>query len=137
MSSSKCYKVKEDLIIKTIRNFKQFFRIATNNELFVCEEDLEKHNKKRKDFEKSIVFFGVLSAAVVILLIGTILLSGRFDVFAIFSAFLIGGFILLFAVTFKYAPAIEMDPTARGEKKAPIPEELKSLEKEGEAKKER
>ena len=135
MSGKKSHKVIEDHIIKTIRGFKQFFKIAANNELCVCEDDLAKHLEKRKSFEKSMIFIGVLSAAVVILLIGAIVLSGRFDIFAIFSALLIGGFIVLFGILFKYAPALEERPGARGEKKAPIPEEFKSLEDKGVPKK--
>jgi hypothetical protein len=131
MSGKKCHRVQEDHIIRTIRGFKQFFRIAANNELVVCEDDMDKHLEKRKSFEKSMIFIGVLSAAVVILLIGAILLSGRFDVFAILSAFLIGGFIVLFGILFKYAPALEERPGAHGEKKASIPEEFEPLEAKG------
>jgi len=122
MSGKKSYKVKEDRIIDTIRGFKQFFGIAQNNELCVCEDDLDKHLEKRRSFEKSMIFIGVLSAAVVILLVGAIVLSGRIDIFAIVSAFLIGGFIILFFLLFKYAPDLMENPQARGEGKPSAPE---------------
>lgn len=126
ISGKKAYKVKEDKIIGTIRSFKRLFRIAANNELYVCEDHYKEHLAKRKSFERSIIFFGVLSAAIVILLIGTIILSGRFDIFAILSAIVIGFFVLLFSIVFKYTPALENSSQIKG--KAPLPSELKPLE---------
>jgi len=120
--------VKEDQIIGTIRAVKQFFHIAANNELYVCEDDVQVHLERRKSFERSLIFFGVLAAIVVLLLIGNMLLSGRFDIFAFISAFVIGAFILLFALVFKYAPAIEKTPSLVG--KPSLPLELEELDKE-------
>ena len=117
--------VKEDSIIRFIRVVKQTFRVAANNELYVCDEDLPAHLQRRRSFERSIIIFGVLAAIVVVLLIGTILLSGRFDIWAMFSALIIGLFILLFVFVFKYAPAIE---GIAPEHKAPLPFELKIFE---------
>jgi hypothetical protein len=48
---------------------------------------------------------------------------------------LIGGFIILFGIIFKYAPTLEERPGARGDKKAPLPQELKPLEDKGTPKK--
>lgn len=135
VAGKSAYPVKEDFIIRTIRGFKQTFRVAANNELYVCEDDLEAHREKRKSFEHSLIFFGVLSAAVVILLIGTILFSGRFDIFAILSAIIIGFFILLFAVVFKYAPAMEKVPSREG--RPVLPEELEKFEEKAVSKKKR
>ena len=118
--------IKEDNIIRMIRAVKQVLRIAANNELYVCEDDLAIHLQRRRSFERSIILFGVLSAIVVVLLIGTMLLSGRFDIWAILSAFIVGVFILLFAFVFRYAPAVE--GVSSEEKKAPLPEELKQLD---------
>jgi hypothetical protein len=117
--------IQEDFIIRSIRKIKQTIKIATNNELYVCSDDLEAHKKKRKSFERSMIFFGVLAAAVVLLLIATILLSGRFDIFAIISAFIIGAFILIFSIVFKYAPNIQSGPPIAGP--APVPEELEKI----------
>jgi len=125
--------IKEDLIIRTIRAIKQFFHIATNNELYVCEDDIPVHEQKRKSFERSLLFFGVLGAVVVLLLIGNLFLSGNFDPLAILSAFIIGAFVLLFALVFKYAPALEKTQEVVGGKPSLPPEleELEKTEKEG------
>jgi len=136
--------VKEDAVIRAIRGVKQAFRIAANNELYVCEEDIPKHREKRREFERSLLFFGVLAAVVVILLVALVLLSGRFDAAALLSALVIGVLILLFAIVFKYAPAMEKEPEVVGAipesgeaeesrgKKPPLPESLRELEESGE-----
>jgi len=123
--------IKEDNIIRLIRALKQTFRIAANNELYVCEDDLAVHLQRRRSFERSMILFGVLSAIVVVLLIGTMLLSGRFEIWAVFSALIVGVFILLLAFVFRYAPAVE--GVSSEEKKPPLPEELKPLEEAGKA----
>ena len=120
MAGKKATPIREDFIIKSIRKVKQTVNLATNNELYVCDDDMEEHKKKRKSFERSMIFFGVLAAAVVILLLGTILLSGRLDIFAIISAFVIGAFILLFSIVFKYAPNIDEGAIKVGKPAAPV-----------------
>ncbi len=130
--------VKEDFVIRSIRRAKTFLNIAQNNELFVCEDDLEAHRKRRKEFERSLVLFGVLAAIVVIVLLATLLMSGTLDIIAFLSAIAIGLFILLFAFVFKYAPALDVPVPAEGPeweeeepakaKKPPLPEELEGLE---------
>jgi hypothetical protein len=119
--------VRDDAIIRSIRKVKQSLNMAQNNELCVCEDDVPAHEKRRKEFERSLVLFGVLAAMVVILLVATLLLSGRFDIVAFLSAVLIGVFILLFAIVFKYAPALDRPDEARG-KKPKLPEELEEIE---------
>jgi hypothetical protein len=121
--------IKEDAIIRTIRGVKQFFRIAANNELYVCEDDIPKHMEKRRGFERSLIFFGVLAALVVILLAGSLVLSGHFDIVAFLFAIVLGLLILVFAVVFKYAPAIEQGPAVVGGKPR-LPDELKELDEE-------
>ncbi len=124
--------VKDDAIIRSIRKVKSAFNIAQNNELYVCEDDIPVHDKRRKEFERSLVLFGVLAAVVVILLVLTIIMSGRFDIFAFISAILIGLFILLFAIVFKYAPALDKGP-GEGPKagKPKLPEALEEIESKG------
>ena len=122
VSGKKAVPVQEDAVIRSIRRVKQALRIAKNDELYVCDDDLARHREKRKSFERSMIFFGVLSAAVVLLLIGTIVLSGKLDIFAILSAFMIGAFILLFSVLFKYAPNLRETPARVGNPQ--VPEEL-------------
>lgn len=107
VAGKKAAKVREDRIIKAIRKLKALFKIAAGNELYVCEEDLPKHLKRRKSFEKNILFFGILAVFVVMLLLFIIFMSGRFNLWVIISSLFIGVFILLFALIFKYAPGIE------------------------------
>jgi Ca2+/Na+ antiporter len=98
----------------------------------VCEDDVPVHEKRRKEFERSLVLFGVLAAVVVILLVLTIIMSGHLDFFALLSAILIGLFILLFAIVFKYAPALDRGP-GEGPKvgKPKLPEALADMESKG------
>jgi len=124
--------IKEDFIIRGIRSFKQFFHIAANNELYVCADDVPVHEKRRGEFERSMIFFGVLSSLVVIILIGTLLLSGRFDIFAFISAIVIGVFILLLSVVFKYSPALKKDIDLVQGRKPVLPKELEAAEEKSE-----
>jgi len=133
VSGRRAVKVKEDRIIKAIRKIKQTFNIATNNELYVSEECIPKHKERRRAFERSMLSFGILAAIIVVLMLSSIVLSGKFDLGMIISAFLIGGFILLFALIFKYTPAVEGEvaaavpgtPVPRKEEKAQVPKEEK------------
>jgi|GEM_PF-1001448 len=122
--------IKEDAIIRTIRGVKQFFKIAQGNELYVCEADIQKHMEKRRGFERSLIFFGVLAALVILLLVGSLLLSGHFDIIAFLFAIVLGLLILVFAVVFKYAPGLDQGPAMVG-RKPPLPAGLEELE-EGE-----
>jgi len=109
VSGKRAVKVKEDRVIRVIRKIKQTLNMATNNELYVSEECIPKHKERRRAFERSMLFFGILAAVIVILMLSSIFMSGKFDLGLIVSAFLIGGFILLFALIFKYTPAVDGD----------------------------
>ncbi|MBU0591819.1 hypothetical protein KKF81_01925 [Candidatus Micrarchaeota archaeon] len=100
--------VKEDRIIRIIRKVKKALNIAQLNELYVCEDDLKKHKERRKTFEKSMLFASVLAGVIVLIMIGALVLSGRFDIGALVSAFIIGAFVLILPI-FRYAPALESD----------------------------
>jgi hypothetical protein len=106
MGGVKAVPVKEDRIIKTIRAVKRAMGIAQMNELYVCETDLAEHMKRRKSFEKSLLFASVLAGLIVVVVLVALLLSGRFDLWAIISSLIIGGFILVLPL-FKYSPAVE------------------------------
>ncbi len=107
VAGKRAVKVKEDRIIRLIRIVKQKLNIAANNELYVCEKDIDKHIKRRKDFEKNMVFFSILAGLVVLAMVASMLLSESLNIWAVFSSIVIGMFILTFAVVFKYAPALE------------------------------
>lgn len=106
IEGTRAVRVKEDRIIRTIRTIKKFLGIAQMNELYVSEEHLEEHLKRRRSFEKSMLFASVFSGLIIIVVVVALLLSGRFDLWAIFSALIIGVFILALPL-FKYAPAVE------------------------------
>ena len=98
--------VKEDRVIRTIRAIKKKLKIAQMNELYVSEKCLPEHLKRRRSFEKSLLFASVIAGLILVVVIVALLLSGRFNLWAIVSAFIIGGFVLLLPL-FKYTPAVE------------------------------
>lgn len=98
--------VREDRIIKTIRSIKTFFHMAQNNQLYVCEADMQKYIERRKSFEKSMLFASVFAGLIVILIVGALIISGHFDIWAVVSAIVIAIFILMLPL-FKYFPAVE------------------------------
>ena len=107
LTSGKAARVKDDPVINSIRGVKKLFHVSQNNELFVCEKDLQNHAEKRTKFEKDMLLFSGL--AVVIFLVLTVLpiFSGRFQVSMFLSSVFIGFLIILFGVILKYAPAVE------------------------------
>ncbi len=111
VEGKKAARVKEDRIIKTIRAIKQMFGIAQMNELYVSEEHLEEHMKRRKSFEKGILFASVLAGLIMVIVVVSLILRFRFDLWAIISAFIIGAFIMALPL-FKYSPALESDKPA-------------------------
>ena len=106
VSQGKAARVKDDAVIQGIRGLKRLLRIAQNNELYVCEKDLPVHAEKRKKFEKELLIIGGVAIAVLFLLIGLPLLSGRFDISLFVSSIFISFLIVLFGILFKYAPAV-------------------------------
>lgn len=112
--------VRDDRVIRTIRSVKKFFGIAQMNELYVSVPHIEEHRKRRRAFEKSLLFASVFAGLIIVVVIFSLVLSGRFDVWAIASAFIIAGFVLALPL-FKYSPALEArDPIVVG-KSAPRP----------------
>ncbi len=100
-------KVKDDVVITTLRRIKSKLNIAKNNELFVCMADIEKYQKKRKSFERNLIICSAVSAIVLLLFIIVSLLSFKFDVLGFFSVFVIIFFILALPILV-YAPAVEV-----------------------------
>ena len=99
--------VKEDNILRAIRSIKKFLRIAKMNELYVTKPYLEEHKKRRKSFERSVLFSSIIAGFVILLsIIFPIINKGMLDLSLIFLAFILAGFILALPL-FKYTPAIE------------------------------
>jgi hypothetical protein len=106
--------VRDDRVIKTIRAVKKFFGIAQMNELYVSVPHLEEHKKRRRSFEKSLLFASVFAGLIIVVVLFSLFFSGRFDLWAIASAFIISGFVLALPL-FKYSPALEaVDPKVVG-----------------------
>ncbi len=109
VSGKKAYPIKEDRVIRAVRAAKKALGIARMNELYVCENCLEKHKVRRQSFEKSMLFATVLGGLIVIVMLGMILLSGKLDAWAVVSSLIIGGFVMLLPF-FRYAPAVQLPP---------------------------
>ncbi len=102
----KAVKVKEDRVIVAIRKIKQLFGIAKNNELYVSEEYLEEHKKRRKEFEKVMLIASILASIILVLFLIVSFLSGRFELGSL-AAYLILATVLLLLPLFKYVPSVE------------------------------
>ncbi len=98
--------IKEDRIIRTIRSIKKMLRMAKMNELYVCESCVQKHTERRKTFEKHMLFGSVFAGVVIVIMVGAMLFTGKLDLWAFLSAFIVAGVILCLPI-FKYAPAID------------------------------
>lgn len=105
--TGKALKVKDDFIINSIRSIKKLFRVAQNNQLFVCDKDIAVHREKRKKFEKELLVISAIVVIIILLLNGLPLLSGRFQFSMLLSSIFIAILIIVFAILFKYAPAVE------------------------------
>jgi len=109
VSGRKAYPIKEDRIIGAVRTIKKSLGIAKMNELYVCENCLDKHKARRQSFEKSMLFGSVLGGLIVIVLLGLIVLSGKPDPWSIVSSLVIGGFVMALPL-FRYTPAVQLPP---------------------------
>jgi len=130
VGGTKAIKIREDRVIRGIRAVKRALKISKENELYVCEKCLEVHKERRKSFEKTMTFFAVLAGLVVILLLITIGLSGRIEVWTILSAVMIGVLLLFFSLVFRYVPATVstepvMIPAEKMQMKKPVRKKIK------------
>ena len=141
VSGREAVPIREDRIIHAIRTVKKALRIAQMNELYVCSDCMEEHIKKRKSFEKTMLFASILAALLALLVIISPLLSGRLDLWSLFSGFVLAALVFTLPIYFKYAPAVEAAPLpakpapdllvkiVRPEKKKPKPKRKKSRKK--------
>lgn len=107
VNGKRAVKVKEDRIILALRAAKRALKISRENELFICEDCFEKHEKRRKSFEKTMLIFAVVAALIIVLMVFTIILSGRLELWAILSGILIIALLAVFSIIFKYVPATD------------------------------
>jgi hypothetical protein len=120
VSGKMAYPVKWDRFLSIILTIKKALHIAQMNELYVCEDCLQKHQERRAAFERSMMLAGVLAGIIILLILSTLILGGRFDAFAFFAGILLAVVMLLFPL-FRYAPALEGMPTKPFGKQFSIP----------------
>ncbi|MEM4194852.1 MAG: hypothetical protein QXY05_00935 [Candidatus Anstonellales archaeon] len=101
------YRVKEDIVIESIRKIKKKLNMAKNNELFVCREDYEKYKEKRKQFERNFTFASALAAAILLLLIIVPIFFGSLPSIANILFGIVVGIFLIFMALISYLPALE------------------------------
>lgn len=127
--------VKEDWVIRGIRSVKQRLNIARNAQLVVCADCLEKHEEKRKKFEKNLVMYAGIAVILTFLLLAFALFFGsNTDLWAILRILFLGAcLVALFVVLafFHYVPAVQ----GAGGKKLGIKAGVKKEEKKAKPKK--
>ncbi len=124
--SGNAAKVKNDGVIDAIRKIKNALKVAQNNELYVCNADMQAYADRRKKFEKDVVAYGVLALAVVIMLVGLPLLGGKFDIIVLIYSLLLGTIVFVLGAMIKYVPAIEKI-TVQPTEKIEVPTKKKTV----------
>ncbi len=103
--------VLDDVVINSIRWLKQKLGIAAKNRLYVCEECVPEHKKRRASFEKTLVFYGAIG---VIIILAVLLLSPKIG--SLLVAIFFGLFVLALSLL-HYVPAVEEIPERKETKK--------------------
>ncbi len=129
--------IKQDAIIRTIRNIKRKMGILQNNELVVSDECLEQYKKKRSKFEKMAVIHTTVAAIVILILVfAPLLLGAPFNIMTIFFAFILGIMIAALALL-SYVPGLDTGKEAKPRTPAQVAKKLapkKAAYKSGKAK---
>ena len=100
--------VRDDVILRTIRNVKTRLGIRRGFTLVVCDADLETYKKKRQKFEKMAVLHATAAVIVVaILFLAPIILGAPFSIVNLFFALVLGIMIAALAIL-SYVPGLEM-----------------------------
>lgn len=104
--------VKEDRVIQFIRGVKNRLGIAKGYRLVVCNSCWAEYEKKRKSYERSMLTWLVLGAALLVVMLILFLLTGRINLFnMIMTVFMIAVlFLIMAALVFisRYIPKTEM-----------------------------
>ncbi|MEM0438015.1 MAG: hypothetical protein QXU54_01815 [Candidatus Micrarchaeia archaeon] len=93
--------VKEDYLIAAIRAVKRLFKMEAGNKLVVCDECYPAYSKKRGEFEKGLLIYGIIGMAIMLLL-----LIMSFSLGSLISGLLMLLFLLILA-HIKYTPKVE------------------------------
>ena len=108
--------VADDLVIRSLRRAKQWLHIARNNELVVCESDLEAHRKKRQGYERNLAVYMVIAGIVLVLLVFLPIFTTGFSLYAVLVGLLFAALLVLMPVITSHTPALA------GAQKAPADE---------------
>jgi hypothetical protein len=99
--------VADDLVIKSIRRAKQALHIAKNNELVVCENDLEAHRKKRQGYERNLAVYVVIAGIVLVLLVIVPFFTSGFSAYSFILGVLLSALLVLLPVVTSHTPALD------------------------------
>jgi len=104
--------VKEDNIIKFIRSIKKRLGVAKGYSLDVCSDCWAKYEEKRKNYEKSMLTWLVIGAALIVIMLLLIILTGWINFVNMITtilmlAILLGIMIGLVFIS-RYVPKTEM-----------------------------
>lgn len=91
--------VVDDIVIRVIRKIKTILRVVQGNRLVVCKDCLAEHAKRRAEFEKTVVVYGVLATLIFLVLI---FLSPRLP--SVLSGIIFAVFIMSLALIRYVAP---------------------------------
>jgi len=109
--------VADDAVIRFIRRAKQSLNIAKNNELVVCEKDLDIHKGKRQGYERNLALYMVIAGIVLVLLVFLPIITSGFSAYAVAVGALFAALLVLMPVLTSHTPALA-SKTA-GQKKTP------------------
>ena len=124
------YAVADDAVIRFIRWAKQAPNIAKNNELVVCEKDLDVHAKKRQGYERNLAIYMVIAGIVLVLLVFLPIFTTGFSVYAVAVGILFAALLVFMPVLTSHTPSLVqkmeekkitlIEKKAAGKKKSPI-----------------
>jgi len=99
--------LKNDVVIRFIREWKRKFGILKGNELVVCSEHLAKYTEKRKNFERNLVLYATIAVIVAIgVPILPLLMGASFNFTSICFSLVLA--VMIFALSIlKYVPALD------------------------------
>ena len=98
--------VADDAVIRLIRKAKQSLNIAKNNELVVCDKDLEFHKKKRQGYERNLAVYIVIAGIVLVLLVFLPILTAGFSAYAVAVGVLFASLLVFMPVLTSHTPAL-------------------------------
>ena len=115
--------VADDAVIRFLRWAKRSLHIAKNNELMVCDADMEAYMKKRQGYERNLAIYMVIAGIVLVLLVFLPIFTTGFSAYAVLMGLLFAAILIILPVLTSHTPALEegaatQQPAAADTKKA-------------------